>query len=223
MLEGLQTPEGTEEQEEVIEWGEGTKGVETPEGTEPEWGTEQPDEWNDQSEYADLIREFGQSHLDKMYEDFEKVNEVLNDEAQLESMKKEDLIRLYQTRDALQWDLDRITPLLNQGRDQKMISYVDSIEDEKARDFVSELIEDFDTAEEAETLVALVKDIASLYRDSTSEDGTPADIKNSVKGGKSDTGGNEVDAVQGMFDLDPEVRKKARASMDKLLSGLNYG
>jgi hypothetical protein len=71
------------------------------------------------SAYSALISQYGETQLEKIYNDYEEVSTLLDDDVEMSKMTKEDLIQLYRIKNKLEADMEKITPIMEKNKKSK--------------------------------------------------------------------------------------------------------
>ncbi len=198
--------------------GEESNWADVNEGNDWEWEEDK----ESASDYSNFLNEVGQDHINKMVDDYEKLTEMMEDSEAISKMSKEDVIRMYKTEESLRQELENIMPMLEDQKSDALNQYVDDIDNDWLKWYLSDLLDEMDSPEEMEAFMDVVSKITEFVAGSNggSKDPAAAPLKKNLSWSSNEVNDNDIDPVQGMFSNDASVRKAAAAKMDTLLDDM---
>jgi len=190
--------------------------------TPPAEAAQSPVSWDLVDKYSSLLNRVWEEQIMKMEDDYERIDEMINDEDQLSKMSKEEIVKLYKTHKLLEQEIWKIRPVIEERNKNAINEALKSVTNDWVRQYISEVVKELETPEEVQALLGVVQGVMNAMggKQADTQPQTGENIKQNISTQWVAPGANQVDPIQGMMSKDPNVRKSAHQWMENLLTQL---
>jgi len=196
-----------------------------------EWDQTTPPTWEqtpavpNADKYKDLMHTYGENVIQDMVSKYDQVQQMLQDPKQLESLTKDEIVKLYSSRDNLEKQLWEILPVIQENNRNRMDDVIKWVDHPGVQSYLQDMKQHLDTPEDMENIVNVVKELIPIIQGQKAApvwaDGKPAEpvnLNDTMWWSKWDwSTAPNINFAEAMLSPDPAIRKQAMDMMNKVL------